>query len=93
MSKIVKLKSHATFTTYEVNGKVWGAVKKYAVNSNAVALRNKQALKKRNADIVLRIKQGDKRRHFAIEDGISPGMVSTIKCRAGLPPVAYRNPT
>ena len=82
-----------TFSTYEINGDIWATVKKWAVASNAVALKKKQALRRRNAEIIQRVKQGDKRKHLAVEYGLSAPMVSTITRRAGLPRVAYRKAT
>lgn len=75
----------ATFATYEVDGGIWRTVEKWALRSHAAALAKQRHLRKRNAEIVARVRKGEKRQDIAQELGLSVSMVSTVTTRARLP--------
>lgn len=75
----------ATFPTYEVDGGIWRSIERWVLLSHAAALAKQRVLRKRNAQIVTRVRQGELRKDIAQELGLSQGMVSTITTRARLP--------
>ena len=75
----------STFVTYEVSGGIWPSVQKWALNSHEKALKKQRALRKRNTEIIARVRKGETRQGIASELGLSPSMVSTITTKAKLP--------
>lgn len=73
------------FPTYEIDGGIWGTVSKWAAGTRSAALSRQAALRRRNAEIVRRVKAGEKRYLLAEEYGLSTGMLSHICTQAGLP--------
>lgn len=73
------------FDTYEIHGGIWPTVKKWAVESHAVALSKAQVRHHRDQQIVEMVRRGEKRYLVAEHFGLSVNMVSHITRKAGLP--------
>lgn len=73
------------FSTFEINERLFETIKKY-LGPHAVGVKNKWALTKRDAEIVRRILDGEKRYMLAEEYGLRPNSISSISRKAGIPP-------
>lgn len=73
------------FNTYEIPEGIWVSVRNRSVDSHDKALQKQAALRKRNEEIVRRVKAGEKRWMLAEEFQLSKNMVSHITRKAGLP--------
>jgi transcriptional regulator NrdR family protein len=74
-----------TFSTYEIDGGIWGTVKKWALGSRLPALEKKHKLNRRNAKIVAMIKAGHQYKDIGKQFGIAKTTVSHIARQAGIP--------
>jgi hypothetical protein len=73
------------FPTYEIDGGIWGTVHKWAVTGRSEALNRRLATKRRDEEIVRRVKSGEKRYMLAEEYGLASSTISHICTQAGLP--------
>lgn len=74
-----------TFATYEIDGGIWGTVKKWALGDRAKALDKKHALRRRDEDIVAMIKSGRQLKDIAKQYGIAATTVCHVARKAGIP--------
>ena len=72
------------FHTYEIDGGIWGTVKKWALGSRAPALEKKHALRARDAEIAGMILAGKSHKEIAEKFGIATSTVCYAAKRAGL---------
>lgn len=74
-----------SFATYEIDGGIWGTVKKWALKSRAPALEKKHALRARDAEIASLILAGHQLKDIAVRFGLSASTISYAAKKAGLP--------
>lgn len=74
-----------SFATYEIDGGIWGTVKKWALKSRAMALEKKHALRARDGEIAHLILTGHQLKDIAVKFGVSPSTISYAAKKAGLP--------
>jgi transcriptional regulator NrdR family protein len=79
----------ASFSTYEVDDRIWKTVKKYAVNeARTRGFTRRQQIHHRNQQILELLKRGEKHSVVASQFGLSDNMISTIARNAGVPSYA-----
>lgn len=83
------------FSTYEIQGAIWPTVLRWAVRGSLAQQTNRSERRQRDAEIVRRIKLGEKRYLLAEEFDVSVSTISYISARGGIPKrsVAIRSPT
>lgn len=74
-----------TFNTYEIDGGIWGTVKKWALGSRMPALDKKHATRKRHGEIAAMVKDGRPLKEIAEHFGIATTTVCYAAKKAGLP--------
>lgn len=74
-----------SFATYEIDGGIWGTVKKWALGDRAKALEKKHTLRRRNEEIVAMLKAGYLISDIAARFGVVPGTICHVAKKAGLP--------
>ena len=79
------------FNTFEVSDALEATLKRY-LKPHVVATKKQWAAARRNAEIVRRVLEGEKRYVLAGEFGLSDSMLTTITRRAGLPAYSRVNP-
>lgn len=72
------------FDTYEIDGGIWGTVKKWALGSRAPALEKKHSLRARDAEIAGMILAGKSHKEIAEKFGIATSTVCYAAKKAGL---------
>jgi hypothetical protein len=72
------------FDTYEIDGGIWGTVKKWALGSRTPALDKKHALRARDAEIAAMIQSGASHKEIAEKFGIATSTVCYAAKKAGL---------
>ena len=75
----------STFSTYEIDGGIWGTVKKWALGNHAKALEKKHKLRDRDGQIVAMIKAGHTHKQISHKFGIATSTVCYAAKKAGLP--------
>jgi hypothetical protein len=75
-----------SFATYEIDGGIWGTVKKWALKSRAPALEKKHAQRARDGEIASLILAGHQLKDIAARFGLAASTISYAAKKAGLPP-------
>lgn len=83
----------STFSTYEIDGGIWGTVKKWALGSHAPALEKRHALRERDGQIVAMVLAGYSQKQAADKFGVSVRTVCYAVKKAGLPTRRGKQPT
>lgn len=73
------------FDTYEIDGGIWGTVRKWALKSRLPALEKKHARVQRDQQIVAMIKTGRPLKEIAAHFGLAESTVIYAARKAGLP--------
>lgn len=73
------------FDTYEIEGGIWGTVKKWALGSRLPALTKKHGLRERDGQIAAMIQAGRPLKEIAERFDISVSTVCYAAKKAGLP--------
>jgi hypothetical protein len=74
-----------TFATYEIDGGIWGTVKKWALGDRAKALEKKHDMRRRDGEIVAMIKAGHQLKDIGNRYNLSVSTICYVAKKAGLP--------
>jgi len=74
-----------SFATYEIDGGIWGTVKKWALGDRAKSLDKKHALRRRDGEIVAMIKAGYAFKDIGNKFDLTVGSICYVAKKAGLP--------